>query len=265
MVSSSAVEVGKRPNLAGRAQVAPSLAGAWQAKAPRGALGATGAASRGRCGRIDRPFVDESLMSDRSAIASARRRLVPLFLFASCIAMLAGCGGGGAGGGTVASGPQVAPAPGVDGPAWPGFARDAQHTALGAIATQDLNRVSWSTPLDLAPPYRADGTLLVHYGSPVVTSHNTVVVPVKTGASDGFRLDAFDGFTGASRWTLTTDYTLPPHDWTPSYSPTIAPGNTLYYAGAGGTIYKNSNLDSGSPSARTQLAFFGANNNAGDL
>ena len=45
------------------------------------------------------------------------------------------------------------PAPPVDGPAWLGFARDAQHAAQSAIATQDLNRIAWSTPLDLAPQH----------------------------------------------------------------------------------------------------------------
>ncbi|HEV7578063.1 MAG TPA: hypothetical protein VGO85_18690 [Caldimonas sp.] len=196
-------------------------------------------------------------MSDRSAIASARRRLVPLFLFASCIAMLAGCGGGGAGGGTVPSGPQVGPAPGVDGPAWPGFARDAQHTALGAIATQDLNRVSWSTPLDLAPPYRADGTLLVHYGSPVVTSHNTVVVPVKTGAAGGFRIEARSGGNGGVIWSANTDYQLPPHNWVPSYNLALTTGNRLHAPGAGGKLLIKDDADSSGGTLRS-VVFYGA-------
>ena len=109
------------------------------------------------------------------------------------VAALAGCGGGGGSAGTT----PVVPAPGVDGPAWFGFARDAQHSAIDAIATQDLNRISWSTPVDLAPQYTASGALLVHYGSPVVTSHNTVVVPVKTGATGGFRIEARSGATAA--------------------------------------------------------------------
>ena len=34
---------------------------------------------------------------------------------------------------------------------------------------QDLNRVLWSTPVDLAPQY-SGCSLFVHYGSPVITS-----------------------------------------------------------------------------------------------
>jgi hypothetical protein len=97
----------------------------------------------------------------------------------------------------VAAGPDVPPAAAVDGPAWWGFARDAQHAATGAVATQDLNRIAWSTPLDLAPP-RVNGALLIHYGSPVVTSRNTVVVPVKTTAAGGFRIEARSAATAAS-------------------------------------------------------------------
>ena len=39
----------------------------------------------------------------------------------------------------------------VDGPAWRGFGGDAQHAANSRIATQDLNRIVWSTPLDQQP------------------------------------------------------------------------------------------------------------------
>jgi len=110
-------------------------------------------------------------------------------------AALAGCGGGGGGDGSAGT-PPVVPAPPVDGPAWFGFGRDAQHSANSAIATQDLNRIAWSTPLDLAPTYTAGGALLVHYGSPVVTSRNTIVLPVKTGAAGGFRVEARSGGNG---------------------------------------------------------------------
>src|SRR5579862_7299422 len=32
---------------------------------------------------------------------------------------------------------------------WPGYARDQQHTALSAIASQPLTKIHWSTPVDL--------------------------------------------------------------------------------------------------------------------
>ena len=79
----------------------------------------------------------------------------------------------------------------------------------------------------------------------MITSANTVLVPVKT-ASDGFQVNAFDGSSGAAKYTLTTDYVLPSHDWIPVYNPCLATGSfgtRLYYAGRGGTIYYIDNPD----------------------
>ena len=141
-----------------------------------------------RCGSIDRTSTRSASLHDHSFRAHSTShpgaaRGVSLSSTLLAVVALSGCGGGGGTG--VAAGPDVPPAAAVDGPAWWSFARDAQHAATGAVATQDLNRIAWSTPLDLAPP-RVNGALLIHYGSPVVTSHNTVVVPVKTAAAAAF-------------------------------------------------------------------------------
>jgi hypothetical protein len=172
--------------------------------------------------------------------------------FALCIA-LTSCGGGG---GSAGSAP-VIPAPGVDGPAWWQFGRDAQHGANGAIATQDLNRISWSTPVDLVPPRQANGDLLIHYGSPVVTSHNTVVVPVKTGMAGGFRVEARSGGNGGLIWSANTDYALPPHNWVPSYNLALTAANLLFAPGAGGKLFVKDDADSASGALRT-VVFYGA-------
>src|SRR5262249_24970714 len=100
------------------------------------------------------------------------------------------------------------------------------------------------------------------------TASNTVIVPVKTGASGGFELQARTGSMGALRWTLTTDYQLMPssgakgYDWTPSYSPTLTPGNRLYLPADGGTLLYADSPDSPGPSppTTTRLAFFGISN-----
>src|SRR5262249_54013713 len=125
---------------------------------------------------------------------------------------------------------------------WQAFARSPQHTGLAAVATQPLNAIAWQTPVDLNPP-PSGGDLLIHYGSPLVTEANTVIVPVKTGATGGFQVSARSGATGALLWTQTTDYRLPPHNWVPSYSPGIASTGRLYYAGSGGTVYVTANVD----------------------
>ena len=113
--------------------------------------------------------------------------------------------------------------------AWNSFGRDAQHIALTPTATQPLNQIRWQTPVDLQPQYYGGTYLLAHYGSPLVTAANTVIVPVKTGATDGFRVEARAGSDGALKWSMTTDYTLPPHNWTPAYGPTLTSQPRLYF------------------------------------
>ncbi len=68
----------------------------------------------------------------------------------------------------------------------PTFAGNAQHTSIYATPAQSLNTIKWSTSIDF------NNTTPAHYGSPLITANNTVLVPVKT-ASDGFRVDAFNG------------------------------------------------------------------------
>jgi hypothetical protein len=139
---------------------------------------------------------------------------------------------------------------------WDTFGRAPQHTALSAVAAQPLETIRWSTPVDLAPP---SGEILIHYGSPLVTAANTVIVPVKTGSTGGFKVDARRGADGSLIWSASTDYVLPPHNWTPSYSPVLTPANRLYFAGAGGTVHFRDEVDSGA-GASGQLAFFGLAN-----
>jgi hypothetical protein len=181
------------------------------------------------------------------------RRSFSASLLLACGALFAGCGGGG----SDAGGPPVLPGPPVDGPAWPGFARDAQHTAQSAIATQDLNRIAWSTPLDLAPQHSAGGALLIHYGSPVVTSHNTVVVPVKTDAGGAFRIEARSGTNGGLIWWTGSDYVLPAHNWVPSYNLALNAANRLYASGAGGKLLSKQDADAAGGTLAT-IVFYGA-------
>src|SRR5262245_12351205 len=147
----------------------------------------------------------------------------------------------------------------ADAQSWNNHSRDSQHTALSSIASQPLNAIRWQTPVDLNPQYSGDD-LLIHYGSPLGTLSNTIIVPVKTGASDGFRVEGRNGVNGSLIWSQTTDYILPPHNWVPSYSPTLTPSSQrLYFAGAGGTVLYRDNVDANS-GATGRLAFFGISN-----
>src|SRR6185369_1252099 len=93
---------------------------------------------------------------------------------------------------------------------WGGFAHNAQHTAVSPVRSQSLERILWQTTVDLDPPFRGS-TLAIHYGSPVITAGNTVIVPVKTGADGVFRVEARSAVDGKLKWRMTTDYVLPPH------------------------------------------------------
>src|SRR5664280_1488974 len=205
-----------------------------------------------------------SIEGQESTPARSRHRSwFGLVLAAACMAMLTSCGGGGSSAGSgVGSGPQLPPGPPVDGPAWRAFAGDAQHTAIAAIATQDLNRISWSTPLDLAPPYSANGELFIHYGSPVVTSHNAVLLPLKTGASGGFRIEARAGSNGGLIWSADSDYRLPPHNWVPSYNLALTVANRLYAPGAGGKLLVKDDADAAGGTLQSAV-FYGASVYAG--
>src|SRR5260370_21689711 len=141
------------------------------------------------------------------------------------------------------------------GPAWSGFGKDAQHSAIAPAASQTLTRIHWQTPVDLAPQFQGN-ELLIHYGSPLITSSNTVIVPVKTGATDGFRVEAHDGITGGLKWMLNSNYILPPHNWTPSFSPALTSASRLYLPGAGGTVVFRNSVDTVTGGTR-RLAFYG--------
>jgi hypothetical protein len=131
------------------------------------------------------------------------------------------------------------------------FGCDAQHTGLYSATAQRLDQIRWTTRITSA----SDGW--AHYGAPLITLANTVIVPVRT--TSGFQVSAFDGATGRLKYTLTTDYLLPSYGWLPVYQPVLAfapSGTRLYYAGAGGTVYYVENSDADSPSAAVQQCFY---------
>ena len=174
--------------------------------------------------------------------------------------VLAACGGGG---GSSNPGPSLPPPvtpppppPPVTGPAWFGYGRDAQHTAASAIASQDLGRIAWTTPVDLAPQYTPSGALLTHYGSPVVTTRNTVVIPVKTTSTGAYRVEGRNGANGALIWSATSDYVAPPHNWKPPYNPLLTPQGRLYVPGAGGKLLVRNDGDAANGTFVPQ-AFYG--------
>lgn len=141
-------------------------------------------------------------------------------------------------------------------PFWAGYARDAQHSALSTVASAPLTRVRWQTPVDRKPPYRGDA-LPIHYGSPVVTQANTVIVPVKTHTGGQFALEAFDGADGRLLWRQSSSYLLPPHDWVLPFGPALGPTGTLWIPGPAGTLYVRTKLDEPRRPRKRQVIFYG--------
>ncbi|QDZ08159.1 hypothetical protein FPZ24_12275 [Sphingomonas panacisoli] len=195
-----------------------------------------------------------NLVSRRSAV-----------LMLSSSALLAACGDGGGGGGTPTPTPTPAPTPTptptptpapVVGAAWFSYGHDAQHTAVSANTSQDLGRIAWSTPVDMQPQYTSYGALLTHYGSPVSTTRNTIVVPVKTGANGGYRIEGRNGATNTLIWSMTNNYAPPPHNWLPPYNVLLTAQGKLYVPDVGGRLAVRADPDAAT-SAMQSLTFYG--------
>lgn len=116
---------------------------------------------------------------------------------------------------------------------WSTHAHDAQHTGISGFAGQSLHRIRWTTKVDLHPVLQF-GELLIHYGSPLVTENNTVIVPVKTG-DNSFKVEALKGTDGSVLWTQHTDYQVPGAGFTPSFGPVLSK-HRLIMPAAGGTV-----------------------------
>src|SRR3984957_1937442 len=142
---------------------------------------------------------------------------------------------------------------------WAGFAKNAQHTATATAKPQPFDRIRWRVKVDLHPVITLRD-LLIHYGSPMITAANTVLVPTRISTKAGFRVVAYSGNTGAKRWSLATDYRTPAFikkfDFKPPLPAALTPSGTLAVAGAGGTILlrDHSNLKTGTVQRR---AFYG--------
>ena len=144
---------------------------------------------------------------------------------------------------------------------WAGFAGNAQHTAVARKRPQPFRRIRWRAKVDLAP-HLVGGELLIHYGSPMITAANTVLVPTRVSARAGFRVVAYSGTSGVRRWSLNTDYRAPASAngfgaFTPPLPAVLTPGKTLAVAGAGGTVLMRGHVNAAVGAVRRRV-FYGA-------
>ena len=150
------------------------------------------------------------------------------------------------------------PGPAVE---WAGFAGNAQHTAVATSMPQPFHRIRWRAKVDLHLVLSGH-ELLIHYGAPMITAANTVLVPTRVSARAGFRVVAYSGTTGTRRWSLSTDYRPPAFlarsgAFAPPLPAVLTPGGTLAVAGAGGTILLRDNADAAAGAVHRSV-FFGA-------
>src|SRR5580704_2175255 len=138
--------------------------------------------------------------------------------------------------------------------AWLTHSHDEQHTGLSTVQSQSLSSIHWHTPVDLHPP---GGEIFIHYGSPLVTAANTVIVPVKTG-DNSFRVEAINGATGKRVWTTKTGWQAPQADFIPGLGPTIS-GNQLFVPDIAGSVLVRQNPDQ-VKGVVTRLYFYGVKN-----
>jgi len=137
---------------------------------------------------------------------------------------------------------------------WRTQSHDARHTAVSSVKSQPLSAIHWSVPVDLDPP---TGEIFIHYGSPLITALNTVIVPVKTGANS-FRVEAHEGATGTLLWTQNTGYQAPSAGFMPALGSTLL-ADRLFVPDLAGRVLVRQNPDS----AKGQFAhlyFYGQNN-----
>jgi len=142
--------------------------------------------------------------------------------------------------------------------AWLTHSHDRQHTGVSSVASQPFGTIHWTTPVDLHPP---NGEIFIHYGSPLVTAANTVVVPVKTG-TNSFGLQAHDGATGTVLWTQRTGYQAPSASFIPGMGPTLF-GHRLLVPDIAGGVLVRQNPDSAT-GAVSHLYFYGKQNYQAD-
>ena len=138
---------------------------------------------------------------------------------------------------------------------WYGYGGNPQHQSVSQVATTGMTKLKWKVALDLFP--QSAGT--AHYCSPTITANNSVIVGVKTGESDGFKIVARMGADGTPLYTEVTDYSIPSTSntyWNCVYPIGLVQGR-LVGAGGGGTLLINNNADANAKAVKwTRSCFY---------
>lgn len=142
---------------------------------------------------------------------------------------------------------------------WGTYSGDPQHTGVSHYASSSLDQIIWSDDIDAQQPANAE--IFAHYGSPTITTANTVIYPVTLIKDTTYRFKAVNGATGVEIWHFDTDYVHGYQGWTTPVEGSVTLRNSYVMPGLGGSVYFRQNADSAS-STTTQLYFYGAANHA---
>jgi tetratricopeptide (TPR) repeat protein len=120
----------------------------------------------------------------------------------------------------------------------------------------ELARIVWQTPVDLTPPYLANNVLHIHYGSPVVTARNTVLIPVKLNRDSGFRVEARTARHGCAHVVGADRLRSPRARLDAELQHCRHAGQSRVLAGAGGKLFYRDNADAAEGAVQS-IAFYG--------
>lgn len=140
-------------------------------------------------------------------------------------------------------------------PGWFTHGRNSEHTASSATPSQALRHIHWQSKIDLHPKLTT-GELFIHYGSPLITPANTVILPVRD-EKQRFRLEAREGADGELIWAVTIGFRPVPAAFTPSYGPVLRNDSAVVFPEAGAVIGVRDEADH-AEGAIHRLVFYGA-------
>jgi len=83
------------------------------------------------------------------------------------------------------------------------------------------------------------------------------VIPVKTTAAGGYRVEGRNGASGAMVWSAASDNVTPPHNWLPPYNVLLTQQGRLYAPAAGGRVLVRDDADAVTSALAAQV-FYGA-------
>ena len=143
--------------------------------------------------------------------------------------------------------------------AWAGYGGNAQHTALSTVASQPLEAIRWSAPIDLNPVLSGE-VLYAHYGTPAITTAGTLLMPVKTTATGDFVIQGRNERNGTLLWSIPTNYVVPASAWFPSFGMGLNAAEGLAVPAIGGKVAMIDAPDSPNATISRTLIFYGQAN-----